>query len=185
MRRGFTLIELIVVAALLAVVAALVVPRLTGMSRREADMAAERLSEVLAMFAFRDATGAQQSAIWLNPESDCVELWNLESNPERPAEPPQWTPDRYVQSYRLPPGVELVDVFSDGERLPKGEWRIVSSVGGPRPRVEMRLLADNREIVLLLEPSASMPARIDDGRVREGSRVSVDLDKRGLDQEPW
>ncbi|MFM7806416.1 MAG: prepilin-type N-terminal cleavage/methylation domain-containing protein, partial [Planctomycetota bacterium] len=52
MRRGFTLIELIVVSALLAIVAALVVPRLTGMARREADVAAERLAELLSMFAF-------------------------------------------------------------------------------------------------------------------------------------
>jgi len=185
MRRGFTLIELIVVAALLAVVAALVVPRLTGMSRREADMAAERLSEVLAMFAFRDATGAQQSAIWLNPESDCVELWNLESDPERPAEPPQWVADRFVQAFRLPPGVELTEVSSDGQRMVGDEWRILSAPGGSRPRIEMRLAAEGRDIVLLLEPSATSPVRYDDGSLREGGRVAIDLDETGRDREPW
>lgn len=185
MRRGFTLLELIIVASLLALVAALVVPRLAGMTRREADVAAERLSEILAMFAFRDTAGAQQTAIWMNPDSGCVELWNLESDPTRPAEPPQWVADRFVQAFRLPPGVELTEVSSDGQRMVGDEWKILSAPGGSRPRIEMRLAAAGRDIVLLLEPSATAPVRYDDGTMREGGRVAIDLDMTGRDREPW
>lgn len=185
MRRGFTLIELIVVSALLALVAAMVVPRLAGMSRREADVTAERLSELLSLFAFRDNSGVQQSAIWMNPDTGCVELWNLEPDPERPAEPPDWVPDRFVQPVRLPPGVELSDVRSDGQALVGDEWRIVGSPGGERPRIEMRLVADGFDSVLVLDRGASVPMRIDNGVIREGVRAAIDLDQRGMDREPW
>lgn len=185
MRRGFTLLELIIVASLLALVAAMVVPRLLGLTRREADVAAERLGEILAMFAFRDTAGAQQTAIWMNPDSGCVEVWNLESDPTRPGDPPRWTPDRFVQAFRLPPGVELTEVVSDGQRMVGDEWKILSAPGGSRPRIEMRLAADGKEIVLLLEPSATAPVRYDDGTVRDGGRIAVDLDERGRDREPW
>jgi prepilin-type N-terminal cleavage/methylation domain-containing protein len=185
MRRGFTLLELIVVSALLALVASMVVPRLVGMSRREADVAAERLSEMLSLFAFRDNAGVQQSAIWLNPDTGCVELWNLEPDPERPNEPPEWVPDRFLQPVRMPVGVELAEVRSDGQALGGDEWRIVGAPGGERPRIEMRLIADGFDSVLVLDRGASTPVRIDNGVVREGGRSAIDLDQRGMDREPW
>ena len=185
MRRGFTLLELIVVSTLLALVAAMVVPRLTGMSRREADVAAERLTELLSMFALRDNTGVQQTAIWMNPDSRCIELWTLEPDPERPTERPTWVPDRHVQPVRLPAGVQLEDVRADGQNLAGDEWRIVGSPGGQRPRIEMHLVADGFDSVLVLEPGAGLPTRVDNGVVREGARAPKDLDHAGLDREPW
>jgi prepilin-type N-terminal cleavage/methylation domain-containing protein len=185
MRRGFTLLELIVVSTLLALVAAMVVPRLAGMSRREADVATERMAELLSMFAWRDNTGVQQSAIWMNPDSGCVELWTQESDPDRPTDHPQWVPDRHVQPVRLPAGVQLEDVRADGQSLAGDEWRIVGTPGGQRPRIEMRIVADGFESVLVLEPGAGMPTRVDNGVVREGARATKDLDRSGLDREPW
>lgn len=185
MRRGFTLLELIVVVTLLALVAAMVVPRLTGMARREADVATERLSELLAMFAFRDNAGVQQSAIWMNPDTGCVELWTLEPDVERPMEKPQWVPDRHVQPVRLPAGVELSEVRANGQSLSGDEWRIVGAPGGARPRVEMRVTAEGFESVLVLEPGAGVPTRVDNGVVREGARATKDLDRAGMDREPW
>ncbi len=185
MRRGFTLLELIVVVALLAIVASMVVPRLTGMIRREGDLTAERLTELLSMFAFRDNTGSQQCALWMNPDSGCVEIWNMESNPDRPADPPDWVPDRLVQPVRLPTGVELTEVRRDGELLAPEEWRIIGSPSADRPRVEMLLTAEGFQTLLVLEPGATIPIRIDQGVVKEGGRVAIDLDQQGRDREPW
>jgi len=185
MRRGFTLIELIVVSALLAIVAALVVPRLTGMARREADVAAERLSELLSMFAFRDGSGSATCAIWLDPDTGCVALWTLESDPSQPAEAPEWVPDRHVQPVCLPQGVELAEVRMDGRPLDGSEWRILGSPSGERPEVYMRVIAEGMETELLLSPNASVPTRTDNGVARERARVPIDLDQSGMDREPW
>lgn len=185
MRRGFTLIELIVVSALLAIVAALVVPRLTGMARREADVAAERLSELLSMFAFRDASGAASCAIWLDPETGCIALWTLESDPARPREEPAWIPDRHVQPICMPQGVELSEVRVDGRPLDGTEWRIMGSPSGERPEIMMRLSAEGMETELVLPPNASVPMRTDNGVSRERVRMPVDLDQSGMDREPW
>jgi len=185
MRRGFTLIELIVVTIILGLVASLVVPRLVGMTKREGDVTAERLSELLSLFALRDNAGSTQSAIWMNPDNGCVELWNMQSNPDRPADPAVWVPDRFVQPVRFPVGVELADVRTNGEALSGSEWRITGSPSGERPRIEMHLIADQFDCVLILEHGASIPMRIDNGVQREGGRVSIDLDQRGMDREPW
>jgi prepilin-type N-terminal cleavage/methylation domain-containing protein len=185
MRRGFTLIELIVVTALLAIVAALVVPRLTSMSRREADVAVERLSELLSMFAFRDGSGAANSAIWLDPETGCVTLWALESDPANPTEEPEWVPDRHVQPVCMPSGVELDEVRLDGRSLAGMEWRIMGSPTGERSEILMRVIADGFESELVLAPGAGVPVRTDNGVVRGRLVSPIDLDQMGMDREPW
>ena len=185
MRRGFTLLELIVVAALLSLLAAMVIPRLTGMARREGDVAAERLSEMLSLFALRDNSGSVQSAIWLNGDTGCVELWSKQADPDQPTEAPQWVPDRFVQPIRLPDGVELAEVRSNGQLLSPDEWRILGSPSGERPQIEMHLVADGFDCVLTLAPGAGVPTRVDNGVQREGGRVAIDLDQQGRDREPW
>ena len=185
MRRGFTLIELIVVSALLALVAAMVVPRLVGMSRREADVAVERLTELLSMFAYRDASGATSCAIWLDPDTGCVALWSLEGDPKRPADPPEWVPDRFVQPVCMPRGVELAEVRMDGRPLDGSDWRIMGSPSGERPEIFMRVVADGLDSELLLPPGAAVPMRTDNGITRERVRTPIDLDKAGMDREPW
>ena len=184
MRRGFTLIELIVVTALLAIVAALVVPRLTGMGRREADVVVERLTELLAMFAYRDASGTTSCAVWLDPDG-CVTLWSLESDPKNPTDPPEWTPDRFVQPVCMPRGVELAEVRMDGRPLDGSDWRIMGSPSGERPEIYMRVVADGLESELLLASGAAVPTRTDNGVIREHVREPIDLDKAGMDREPW
>lgn len=185
MRRGFTLLELVVVAALLALLAATVVPRLTGMARRDGDVAAERLSELLSLFALRDNSGSVQSAIFMNGDNGCVELWTKEFDPNQPKLPPEWVPDRFVQPIRLPDGVELAEVRSNGQLLSPGEWRILGSPSGERPLIQMHLVADGFDSVITLAPGASVPSRVDNGMQREGMRTPIDLDQQGRDREPW
>jgi prepilin-type N-terminal cleavage/methylation domain-containing protein len=184
MRRGFTLLELIVVISILAVVSSVVIPRLRGLSKGKADVAVERLSELLSLFAWRDNAGSQQCAIYLNPDSGAIELWTLEPIPNRPTDPAQWMPDRFVQPVRIPEGVQL-EVMADGMRLDGSEWRIVGSPSGNRDLIEMHVIAEGFDSLLLLNPRAAMPTRIDNGKVVEDQRETRDLDARGMSREPW
>ena len=184
MRRGFTLLELIVVISILVVVSSVVIPRLRGLSKGKADVAIERLSELLSLFAWRDNAGSQQCAIYMNPDSGAVELWTLEPNPKRPTDPAEWMRDRFVQPVRMPEGVEL-EVMADGMRLNGSEWRIVGSPSGNRVRIEMRVTTDGFDSHLIMEPHAAMPTRVDNGKVIEDQRAAQDLDARGMSREPW
>ena len=184
MRRGFTLLELIVVISILAVVSSVVIPRLRGLSKGKADVAVERLSELLSLFAWRDNAGSQQCAIYMNPDSSAIELWTLEPISNRPTDPGEWMPDRFVQPVRIPEGVQL-EVMADGMRLDGSEWRIVGSPSGNRALIEMRVSTDGFDSLLLLNPSAAMPTRVDNGKIVEDQRETRDLDARGMSREPW
>ena len=184
MRRGFTLLELIVVISILAVVSSVVIPRLRGLSKGKADDAVERLSELLSLFAWRDNAGSQQCAIYMNPDSSAIELWTLEPISNRPTDPAEWMPDRFVQPVRIPEGVQL-EVMADGMRLDGSEWRIVGSPSGNRALIEMRVSTDGFDSLLLLNPSAAMPTRVDNGKIVEDQRETRDLDARGMSREPW
>jgi prepilin-type N-terminal cleavage/methylation domain-containing protein len=184
MRRGFTLLELIVVISILAVVSSVVIPRLRGLSKGKADVAVERLSELLSLFAWRDNAGSQQCAIYMNPDSSAIELWTLEPISNRPTDPAEWMPDRFVQPVRIPEGVQL-EVMADGMRLDGSEWRIVGSPSGNRALIEMRVSTDGFDSLLLLNPSAAMPTRVDNGKIVEDQRETRDLDARGMSREPW
>ena len=184
MRRGFTLLELIVVISILAIVSSVVIPRLRGLSKGKADVACERLSELLSLFAWRDNAGSQQCAIYMNPDTGAIELWTLEPNPKRPTKQADWISDRFVQSVLIPEGVEL-EVIADGLRLDGNEWRIVGSPSGNRVRIEMKVIAEGFEALLVLAPGAAMPTRVDNGKVMDDQRAALDLDARGMSREPW
>ena len=184
MRRGFTLLELIVVISILAIVSSFVIPRLRGLSKGKADIACERLSELLSLFAWRDNAGSQQCAVYMNPDSSAIELWTLEPNPNRPTDLADWMRDRFVQPVRMPEGVEL-EVMADGLRLNGSEWRIVGSPSGNRVRIEMKVIAEGFEAQLVLVPGAAMPTRVDNGKVIEDQRAAQDLDARGMSRESW
>ena len=73
-RRGFTLIEVIVVTVLMAMLAIVLVSRLTGAANREFDLASERVSDLLLMFAMRSEFADEPVGILLDPERNSLRL---------------------------------------------------------------------------------------------------------------
>jgi len=55
-RRAFTLIEVIIAVAIIAVMAAAIVPRLTRTTKSEHETAVEKMMDLLSLYAFREAT---------------------------------------------------------------------------------------------------------------------------------
>jgi prepilin-type N-terminal cleavage/methylation domain-containing protein len=184
---GFTLIEVIIAAMVIAVLAAMLLPRLNRSSSQTYDSTIERLVALMSTFATREATGIQQVAMLQDPDTGEIGLSVMqrtlgERSDSRSAE---WIPDPVTQPFRLPRGVEITDVIVDSQSLGGTDWMVASIPGGGRPRVEIRLVADGVETALVLESTSIVPIRVDSDKPAPPMREPVDLESAGRSREFW
>ena len=182
-RRGFTLIEALLVVAVLAILAGLIVPRMGGITRRQDTVAVDRVADLLTMFAFRSSAGKQPVGLMYDGRSRTFELLILDIDPTQRGDPVVWQPDRLSMPAPLPEGMELAFAREDLSTLPDTEWMIETKPGGERPRIELRLEGQAIAVDLMLEPYALAARRSD--RQNVAVRERRDLDEEGLDRERW
>lgn len=182
-RRGFTLIEALLVVAVLAILAGLIVPRIGGITRRQESVAIDRVADLLTMFAFRSSAGKQPVGLMYDGRTRTFELLILDIDPTQQGDPIVWQPDRLSMPAPLPDGLELAFAREDLATLPDTEWMIATKPGGERPRIELRLEGQAVAVDLLLEPYALAARRSD--RQNVVVRERRDLDEEGLDRERW
>jgi prepilin-type N-terminal cleavage/methylation domain-containing protein len=183
-RRGFTLVEALVVVTILAVLAAVLVPRLTGIRRSEGKLTADQMEDFLRMWAYRNTIGTQQVGIWMNPDFGYISLAVRDIDPANPQEPPRWREDRLSMPFRLSAEVSITDVLVDGEAQDPRGWFVQSNPDGTRPRVEIAMDGPMGPTRFILEPYSGTPQRIDD-RNRISPRVPFDLDAEGQERTAW
>lgn len=185
--RGFTLIEVIVAAMVIAVLAAVLLPRLNRSSTQTHEATIERVTSLMSTFATREATGIQQVAMLQDPDTGEIGLSVMQRTlgEGSDSESPEWIPDPLTMPFRLPRGVEIADVIVDSNSIGGVDWMVASIPGGGRPRVEIRLVADDMDTLLVLEPTAIAPVRIDSNRPAPPIRESVDLEGTGRGREFW
>lgn len=190
MRRAFTLIEVIVAVVILAVLSAMIVPRLSRTTKAEHENAVEKLRDLLSMYAFRDATSSQQIAIWQDPETGWFALLIKDRDPLATSEDGdrsryEWVADRRILPVALPRGMELDALSVDGLDVAGTDWLIPTVPGGGRPSIEMHLISGTIDTVLRLDSNSVVPVRIDAGAPSLPSRESTDLDQYGTRGEKW
>lgn len=175
------------VGVILAIIAAMIVPRLSGRSTVTVQLAGEKVAAMLATYAFRSSLAGQPVGLLRDGDSGLIELWIMDTDPERPDMPPDWRLDRFSKPLLIPDGVVLTEVRIDGQRLMPDAWRVVSAPGAARPRIEMVLLAEqtNDEVTVVLEPRGNSPYLIIAGRTNAIGRAAVDLDREGREKEMW
>jgi prepilin-type N-terminal cleavage/methylation domain-containing protein len=183
--RGFTLIELVVVVVILAVAAAMVVPRFSGTARQEADNAIERVEDLLRMFAFRESLGVQQVALWRDPVDGRIHLLTKDAPEPGSDEVPDWRPDRFASPVALPEGLELATLEVDDDSRDPGEWIIPSVPGGERPQIEVRLVGHGFDTTVTLPSGGTGVVRVDADKPAPVARFPVDLNRQGRGDEPW
>jgi prepilin-type N-terminal cleavage/methylation domain-containing protein len=182
--RGFSLLEALLVVAVIALLAGLVVPRLGGLQRREERLAADRAADLLTMFAFRSAAGTQPVGLMYDPAEGRLELLIYDVDPTVAEMPVVWQPDRLSMPVLLPESVQIVDATEGRNAMPPGAWMIASRPGGERPRVSWRVAGDAIEVSMVLEPYALHPQR-SDRRISAGARAPRDLGREGMDRSRW
>lgn len=192
MRRvGFTLIELIVVVVVLAVVAGLAAPRLTGNDRRRALSEVDAARDMLAVVARRDALGSHRMALVWDGAGRSLRLDAMRvgaSDGRRRDARAVWRPDPLVPGVDLG-AVSLVEARFDGAPADDRSWRVDFVPGVPRRHVELVLEqvsggAARRWSVTLL-PYASGPAVRGPGFPSAEAPRAVDLDALGRSDVPW
>jgi prepilin-type N-terminal cleavage/methylation domain-containing protein len=187
--RAFTLLEVVLVIALLAILMSMVMPRLIISRGRGLELAAERVADVLTMFAQRESLSGRPVGIWHDAQRNWIVLVALEAAPEGPGDAADWRPDRAVAPAKLPDSVDPdrgVLAVVDGRAIDFRQWPIASEPGKPRPRLEITLAdGEGREQTVVLPPHAIAPYLASDEHARLAAREPIDLDAAGRWREDW
>ncbi len=191
-RRAFTLIEVIVVTVLMAMLAVVLVSRLTGGTSREFDLAAERVSDLMLMYAIRSEFADEPVGISMDPERNSLRL--VIRRGERDEFNDGWQADRSVREVRLPEflPVRMMEFLVDGDWVDPSDKPITNLPGQPRPGLEVTLQSDDprhpRSVRLTLNTCSLRPLKQDSMRNEPNAsvpRTSIDLDTSGRWQEDW
>jgi prepilin-type N-terminal cleavage/methylation domain-containing protein len=184
---AFTLIEVIVVIAIVAILAAMTVPRLLTQDRRQLLAAADGVTDLLIMFAQREALSDRPVGIWHDAEHNWIVLMTLDAA-DGADEAAVWQRDHAVRPVKLPSIVPAEGVFAlaDGEPVDISQWPIVTEPGRPRPAVEITLTTDDGVMKTIALPAhAIAPYQSEAGYELVELRSPVDLDAEGRHREDW
>jgi prepilin-type N-terminal cleavage/methylation domain-containing protein len=191
-RRGFTLIEVIVVTVLMAMLAIVLVSRLTGAATREFDLASDRVADLLLMYAMRSEFADEPVGILLDPERNSLRL--VIRRGKRGEFNDGWESDPSVREIRLPDFIvsTSMEFSADGDSVDPSDRPLTNLPGQPRPRIEVTMHSNDhrhpRTVRFILASNAWRPIRIDSMRNESAdalSRTPVDLDMTGSWQEDW
>lgn len=191
-RSAFSMIEIVVVVALLAIVGGVIVPRLVSTGARQAQVEAQAVRAMLSAAAQRDALSNQSMALEFDSANRELSLWvQLTGENEGDA---VWAPAPLVRPVRVEVG-ELRSVAIDGRASNARQWRIDFPGGQPRPSVSLLIVFDGSALggstawQVDLPPDAT--AAIITPLPGEGdwrpatSTNGIDLDATGRRGTPW
>lgn len=182
-QRGFSLLEVVIVCAILAIIAAMAAPRFLVVERQREEKAITEVEDLLRMFAFRNSVGTQQLGFHYDKPAGMVSLWILDLNPRDPEGPRLWQQDRLSPVVELPESMVIDGASADDIAVRDDVWTITSNPDGSRPRIEVSLLGRETKGLVVLENYSSVPVRADkDGAV---IRVPIDLDREGRALDAW
>jgi len=182
-RRGFTLIELVVVSILIVVLGAITLPRMISLERRHEDKALVEVEDLMRMFAFRNSVGTQQIALHYDQSRNTLSLWILDLNPDDPEGPRVWQPDRLSYPVELPESMRITEAASDETPIRDEVWTIMSNPDGSRPRIALLVAGKNVTGELVLDSYSTVPIRL--GDVSVAVREPIDLDGEGRTFDRW
>jgi len=182
-RRGFSLLEVIIVCIMMVIIGALAMPRFLAVERQREEKSIVEVEDLLRMFAFRNSVGTQQIGLHFDQSTREMSLWILDLNPKDPEGNRVWQQDRLSSSVELPEHMVVNGVMSDDIEIHEEVWTITSNPDGSRPRIGISLSGSETSGTLMLENYSSVPARID----LEGTvvRREIDLDGEGRGSDRW
>lgn len=181
-QKAFTLIEMMVVIIIIGIMAAMVIPRISGNRDREFDLTVDRIADVVLMFAHRVSTSNQPTGLRYSPEMGQLELLSkVEEEGQR-----YWDIDPLAQPVKLPTWFEQesVAIYVDGEFMDTIQWPLTTTPGEMRPLIEVTLQWEDRSAVVSLAAHSIGPDIWIDG-IGSEPIMPIDLDAQGRGREEW
>ena len=179
-RQGFTLLEVIIVAALLVVLGTFVVPRMAGVAKGRFTMTTEGVASTVSAFAFHESTDERMVALAFLDINGRVDVLVLDDSGD-------WIPMAMAPSLILPDDTFFTSVMVDGALQDPSDWFVTSTPGGKRPDIRLRLENDRGDASeIVLTPHGLGPVVVREGDPDAPTiREPANLDEMGADRESW
>jgi type II secretory pathway pseudopilin PulG len=177
----------LVVVIMLAILAGMIIPRLSTNDRRQFRLAVDQAADLLTMYAQRQSLGQKIVGLQQDAHANALQLLLLDYDNNNPGSPANWRSDVYVKPVKFPPFMrpENVEIWADGEYLDTSNWPLSTELGQDRPMIEIVLSGAGETARLVLAPYAVAPVNINDLRDGAGVRERIDLDASGQSREDW
>ncbi|MGD0585782.1 MAG: type II secretion system protein [Oryzomonas sp.] len=134
-RRGFTLLEIMVVLVIIGMVMTLVIPRLPNSEREDLKISARTLASTLRYLQDRSATTGITYYLHMEPGTDNVKV--MQATPDGSEKEPD---DPFLQQRPTKEGVQVADVVIPRlGKLIEGQVRLDIGAGGLRDFVAIHL----------------------------------------------
>lgn len=184
-RSAFTMIETLIVIVIIALVAAVVVPRAFRATDRDAELAVNSLAELISTAARRDAFASQPLALTYDVDRSRVELWGrtvdaVTGKATWKADPLTPAADAFH--------IQMAEISSDGVALDPDRWWYEFPQSTRRPSLVVRAVSPLTGRAWTIElPATGMRAVVSEATgARPRDEVGViDLDASGKADAPW
>lgn len=177
------MIEMIIVVVVMGLLAAAIVPRMSGTDARRAKIARDDVVDLLTVLAYRSGVSIEPLGLRYNAEAGTLAMLTLRVDPESGRT--TWTADRLANDVVMPHDVRIVSCIVNGELLKQSSWLIECPVEEPRPAFSIRLVGPKLDIVCDLPSHATAPSVRRSDEEADERMEPVDLDQTGRGQEPW
>lgn len=181
------MIEMIVVLVIIAIMAALAIPRMTGNEQREFKLAVDQVSDLLTMFAQRQQLSQKIVGIHHDVHRHSVELVILDTYDSSSARNATWRRDPYVQPVVLPRFMYESDIAftMNGDTVYPSEYPISCQIGQERPWIEIGMRGAGERALISLSPYGVAPTLSASFASAGVHRGKLDLDNTGRSREDW
>jgi len=184
-RAGFTLIEMIVTLIVLAVLAALTLPRLGGNRDRNFDHVTNQVADLLMMFAQRESLGRRPIGLWHDAVNHRLVLTVVGADDQSTGRQAAWMVDGFVRPVVLPDDVAILDVQADGDSIDITQYPLQTEPGKNRPAIAIILEGPSEVVTVALAAHALAPVKVHGDSYFNYLGGPVDLDAAGRDREDW
>ena len=186
--RGFTLVEVIVVAILLSFAALAVVPSLRANPSAKFQLATDQVMDLLSVYALRDRTGNAPVALQRQLDFQGMEVVSdrlallVQDEIDGVTE---WRIDPHVRPVELIEAISRdgIDVRLDGELIDTEGEPIAHRPGEDRPDILVLLRQEDLQLTSMIRLSPWSIALSRDGRAE--AMDEIDLDGLGRSEVDW